>query len=140
MYLSKSTVEVYNTLWFPAFYPPISKDEELDDALAWWTMQEKLLPVMRIIAWRLLCPSERVLSVVGLTISKNRTAVALLFFLIVGNWPRNVNRSTRRKSELFLICNRSLIKNIPRFHNTVHCLSLLFFHNSIINTLLNFYT
>ena len=69
-------------------------DEVFYDALAWWKMQEKLLPVLSIIARRLLCvpatsaPSERVFSV---AISKNCTAVTLIFFMIVGDWPRNVN-------------------------------------------------
>jgi hAT family C-terminal dimerisation region len=57
------------------------EDGTPSDALAWWKMQEKLLPVLSVIARRLLClpvtsaPSERVFSVAGLTISKNRTAV-----------------------------------------------------------------
>ena len=58
-----------------------SEDEELDDSLASWKMQEKLLPVLSIIARRLHCvsatsaPSERFFSVAGLTISKIRAAV-----------------------------------------------------------------
>ena len=53
----------------------------VSDPLAWWQIHEKTLPVLSILARRLLCipatsaPSERVFSVAGLTISKCRTSI-----------------------------------------------------------------
>ena len=52
----------------------------LSDPLAWWQVQEKTLPLLSILARRMLCvpatsaPTERVFSVAGLTLSKNRAS------------------------------------------------------------------
>lgn len=52
----------------------------LPDPLAWWQVQEKTLPLLSILAWRMLCvpatsaPTKRVFSVAGLTLSKNRAS------------------------------------------------------------------
>ena len=51
------------------------------DLLSWWQIHEKMLPLLSILARRMLCvpatsaPSERVFSIAGLTISKHRTSV-----------------------------------------------------------------
>lgn len=73
------------------------EDETFSDPLAWWQMQEKLLPILSKIAKRLLCvpatsaPSERVFSVAGLTISKCRTSVqpqhASELIFLHDSWP-----------------------------------------------------
>jgi zinc finger BED domain-containing protein 1 (E3 SUMO-protein ligase ZBED1) len=53
----------------------------LSDPLVWWQMNANMLPILSIVARRMLCvpatsaPSERVFSVAGLTISKCRTSV-----------------------------------------------------------------
>ena len=52
----------------------------LSDLLAWWQVQEKTLSLLSILARRMLCvpatsaPTERVFSVAGLTLSKNRAS------------------------------------------------------------------
>jgi hypothetical protein len=53
----------------------------LSDPLQWWQVQEKMLPILSVLARRMLCvpatsaPTERVFSVAGLTISKCRASV-----------------------------------------------------------------
>lgn len=53
----------------------------LSDPLQWWQVQEKISPLLSILARRMLCvpaitaPTERVFSVAGLTISKCRASV-----------------------------------------------------------------
>jgi hAT family C-terminal dimerisation region len=69
--------------------------EVLSDPLQWWQVQEKILPVLSILARRVLCvpatsaPTERVFSVAGLTLSVvplyyPRMHLTLYFFMIVG--------------------------------------------------------
>ena len=72
-------------------------DETFSNALSWWQMQEKILPVLSTVARRVLCvpatsaPSERVFSVAGWTISKFCTSVqpqhASELIFLHDSWP-----------------------------------------------------